>query len=146
MEVCAKGIERKHWWRVEENTHASGMVALQAYGRPTPTLLLFKYLRKVSKLRNSQRKWDRMSRIFGQEGADAHTYGTFYKVVMQATILFRSETWVTTPQIGLTLWGFHRRLDCWLVGMKLYCEEKGHWEYLLMLDATTAAGLEEVET
>ena len=48
-----------------------------------------------------------MFRILGKEGTNARTPGTFFKSVVQATLLFGSETWVATPCIGRTLEGFH---------------------------------------
>ena len=63
-------------------------------------------------------KWVRMFSVLGPEGSDAHNSGTFYKLVVQAILLFGSETWVTTPCIGLTLGGYHHRVDSKLKGIQ----------------------------
>ena len=48
-------------------------------------------------LHNAQGKWGRLAKILGSEGADRRMTGRFYVAVVQAVILFRSETWVLTP-------------------------------------------------
>ena len=44
------------------------------------------------------------------EGVDPRTSGTFYKTVVQATLLFSAYTWVMTPMVGNILGGFHQRV------------------------------------
>ena len=80
------------------------VTALQAYGHPPTLVSSFKFLVRVltaldddwlavvTNLMKAQRKWDRMSRILGREGADTRTSRTFYKVVVQAVLLFDSVT------------------------------------------------------
>ena len=46
----------------------------------------------ISNLRKARRKWSRMSRILGQEGADAWNSIKFYKAVVQAILFFISQT------------------------------------------------------
>ena len=75
----------------------------------------------VTNMRKARRKWGRFSRILGWEGANAWTPGTFYKAVVQAALLFGSETWVVNLNIGEILGGFHHRLDLCLSGMKPWC-------------------------
>ena len=49
------------------------------------------------------------NRILGREGAYPRTSSTFYKAVVQATLLFGSETWVMNLRIGRTLGGFQKK-------------------------------------
>ena len=42
----------------------------------------------VANLRKARRDWTRLFRILRQEGAYPWTSGTFYKVMVQATLLF----------------------------------------------------------
>ena len=53
------------------------------------------------------KKWDRLLRFLGWEGEDARKLGTLYMAVVQAVLLFESETWVMYPQIGRKMGGFH---------------------------------------
>ena len=48
-----------------------------------------------------------MTKILVMEGADKRTAGRFYVAVVQAVLLFGSETWVLTPQLEKALAGFH---------------------------------------
>ena len=45
-------------------------------------------------------KCTQMLRILGREVADVRTSGTFFKAVIQAILLFGSETWVVNPHVG----------------------------------------------
>ena len=51
--------------------------------------------------------WACLPRIFGIEGADMRTSGYFDVVVVQGTLLFRSEMWVVTPHMAHNMGGFH---------------------------------------
>ena len=54
----------------------------------------------VRNLHREEQKWARLSRVLVREGADARTSGIIYVVVVQAVLLYGSETWVMTPHIG----------------------------------------------
>ena len=58
-------------------------------------------------LQNAQGKWGRLAKIWGREGADRRMTGRFYVVVVQAVLIFGSETWVLTPRFEKYLEGFH---------------------------------------
>ena len=59
----------------------------------------------------------RLENILGREGEDKRTAGRFYEAVVQAVLLFGSETWVLTPQLEKSLEGFHRRAAQRMAGM-----------------------------
>ena len=50
-----------------------------------------------------------MLRILIREGADPNVVGHFFKVVVQAALLFRAETWVRTPIMERSLSSFKHR-------------------------------------
>ena len=52
------------------------------------------WLEVVGNLRKVLKKWERMSRILVKEGEDARMPRTLSKAVLQAVLLFGSETWV----------------------------------------------------
>ena len=91
------------------------MRAFQAYRSTLETVLKFKYLGQiltalddnwtavVGKLRKSRKIWDRFSRIMVREVASPRVLGKFFKAVVQAFLVFGSETWVVTPRIGRAL-------------------------------------------
>ena len=47
---------------------------------------------------------------------DDRTPGMFHVGVVQAVLLYGSETWVISPLIGRSLGGFHHRVACRLKG------------------------------
>ena len=49
--------------------------------------------------------WWRMMRILVREGGGLQVSGFFFKAVVQAVLLFGSETWVFTPRMGKALGG-----------------------------------------
>ena len=100
--MLAKGAEQKRRQQVEEEAHACVAAAFQDFGCTLEVVSSFKYLGVfltipnndwpvvVSNLRKEQRKWAIFPMILDQEGSDARNSGTFYKVVVQATLLFVS--------------------------------------------------------
>ena len=97
-------------------------------------------------MRKSRRKWVRFSRILWREGVAVRTSGTFYKAIVQETLLSVYETWLMTPNIGRTLGGIHHRVALCLAGMKQKYNTTGIFYYLPLEAAMTAAGVKEVDT
>ena len=87
----------------------------------------------VVNLRKAQKKWARILRILGWEGGNTRVSGIFFKVVVQAVLLFVSETWMMTPCMVQDLGGFQNRL------------QNGSWEYPPLEEVIWEEGLEEVE-
>ena len=75
------------------------------YGAPMTEVLLFKYLGRTlsssdnywpaveQNLRKAWGTWGRLVKVLGREGVDRKTTGIFCVAVVQAVILFGSETW-----------------------------------------------------
>ena len=61
--------------------------------------------------------WGRLAKILGREGADKRTAKRFYVAVVQAVLLFGSETWVLTPRLEKSLERFHHQAARRMVGM-----------------------------
>ena len=59
----------------------------------------------VGNLRKARKSWARMESILGREGDIPRVSGMFLKAVVQAVLLFGSETWVITPCMGRALGG-----------------------------------------
>ena len=68
-------------------------------------------------------------KILGREGLDRRTVGMFYVAVVQAVIIFESETWVLTPRLEKALEGFHHRVVRRMRGMVPKCQRDGTWVY-----------------
>ena len=65
--------------------------------------------------------------------------------VVQAVILYGSETWVMTPCIGRVLDGFHHRVGCRMTGQQPRRGWDGGWVHPPLMGAMAKAGLKEVD-
>ena len=81
----------------------------------------------VANLRNPHRQWGYLSSFLGQEGADPQTYGTFYKEVVQVTLLFGVDTWFINPRIGRTPGDFHHKVYQRLAGIRTRQDTAVRW-------------------
>ena len=94
-DFCGQVAERK-WRRLAEEE------AFTAYGIHLVPVTYFRYLGRVltvhnddclivvRNLRKARRKWERLTRVLGREGADAQTLGYLYLAVVQSVLLYRS--------------------------------------------------------
>jgi hypothetical protein len=60
-------------------------------------------------LKKAHKSWARVSRVLRAENASPKVCGVFYKEVVQAVLLFGSETWKLSPASLKSLEGFHIR-------------------------------------
>ena len=51
----------------------------------------------VGNLRKARKRWARFLIISVREGASTRVLGAFFKMVVQAILLFGSDMWVITP-------------------------------------------------
>ena len=66
--------------------------------------------------------------------------------LVQAVMLYGSETWVMTLNIGRVWGGFHYRVAHSMTGRKPRRVRDGGWEYTPLEEAMAEAGLQEVDT
>ena len=85
-----------------------------------------------------------MARILGQEGNIPWVLGAFFKAVVQAVLLFRSETWLLTSCMGRALGSFQHRVARRITGRQPKQREGGGWEYPPPETAMEEAGFEEM--
>ena len=74
-----------------------------------------------------------------QGGADARTSGQIYLAVVQSVLLYRSKTWVMTPQIGRVLGVFHHWVVRRLTGRQPWQGRDRVWVYPLIYGAVAEA-------
>ena len=72
-----------------------------------------------------------MTRILSREGAAPRVSGFFFKAVVQAMLLFGSETWVVIPCMGKALGGFQAQVARRLTGRLPWRTPDGKWKYTL---------------
>ena len=85
-----------------------------------------------------------MEKILEREGSDRRTPGRFYVAVVQAVLLFGSETWVLTPQLEKPLEGFHHRVVRRMVCMGPKHQRDGTWVYTTIEEALEMVGMEDI--
>ena len=153
---CAKGVEQKILRLVAEEMRESMVRSFQAYGRPLETVTSFKYLGRimtasdndwlavVGNTRKNRKSWVCLTRILRREGAIPRVSGMFFKAVVQAVLLFGSETWVMTPCMGRTLGGVQHRVARRITGRQPKRQVGGSWEYPPLEAAMQEAGFEEM--
>ena len=81
------------------------------------------------------KSWERMTRILGREGANSRVSGVFLKAVVQAVLLFGSETWVMTPCMVQDLGSFQHGVERGITRRQTRKREEGGWEYPLLAAA-----------
>ena len=99
----------------------------------------------VVDLRKARSRWSQFYRLLRREGSKPPTSGTFYKAVVQETLLFGSETWVMSPRIGRNLSRFHHRVARRLEVMKPTRDMEGRLEYLPLGTAMAVVDINKVK-
>ena len=114
--------------------------AFQAYGIPLNLVTFFNCLGRIMtaldddwlavvgnmwKLRKSRAQ---LSRILGREGANPRMSGIFFKVVVQALLIFESDTWVMTPLMGRSLQGVQHRVAKYITGRQPWRIQDRSWD------------------
>ena len=87
-----------------------------------------------------------VSRVLGQDSVNAWTSGNFFKVLIQAVLLFELDKWVVTPHVVRILGGFHHRMTHQLTGNHHRRLPDGGWDYPNppLVEALRGVLLEEV--
>ena len=134
------------------------MTTFQTYDSQLETVMPLKYLGHLFKateydcttviinLQKAQKIWARKLRILGREGADTRMSGRFFLAMMQTTLLFGTETWVTNPLIVRLLGVFHHRVAQRILGKQPRRQKYWALEYPTLWEDMRAVGLEEMET
>ena len=88
----------------------------------------------VSNLSGERSVWKRMTRILSRQGAELRVSSFFFKAVVQAVLLFGSETWLVPPPHGQSPGGGGVQIPC---GLRLterlpMRKTDRKWEYTLV--------------
>ncbi len=106
------GVERKKQWEVA----VTSALALWQQG-----VEVFKYLGRLlaqddddtqaihAQLRKARATWARVGQVLRAENVPPRVAEKFYKAVVQAVLLYGSETWVLSKTAMASLEGFHIR-------------------------------------
>ena len=96
-----------------------------------------------SNLKKARKVWQRFSRLLRGENMEPRVCGMFYKAVVQAVLLFGSETWALTPSAMRCLEGFHIRSAYRMarVNKPRKIQGTGTWTYPSTEDVLEEVGL-----
>jgi hypothetical protein len=75
----------------------------------------------------ARQKWARLSAVLSREGATCSIMGKFYKAIVQAVLLYGSETWVISQRLLRLLDSFHNRCARYIARRHIRQNEDGTW-------------------
>ena len=78
----------------------------------------------------------------GREGAYWRIVGRFYVALVQAVLLFESETWVMNIRLEKALEGLHQRVVRWMAYMVPKYQQDGTCVYTPIVSMLSRLGLE----
>jgi len=97
-------------------------------------------------LAKARTRWGRVANILRREGAAPKVMSRFYLAVVQSSLLYASETWVTTEPMMNALRTFHHRAARYIARMHIRKGVDGNWTCPASKVVLEAAGLEPIET
>ncbi len=124
--------------QAQANEEASRQVFVVG-GQELERVSHFKYLGRIlsdddddwpavkANINKARQRWGQVSRILAREGATARTMGYFYKAVVQAVLLYASESWVLTERAKLALNSFHHKCARYIAGEHIQQRPNGEW-------------------
>jgi hypothetical protein len=130
--------------------------SFMAYGDELERVEVFKYLGWLlayndndtqamrGNLKKARKSWGRVSRILRAENASPQDCGVFYIAIVQAVLLFGSETWKLSPLSLKSLEGFHIRAARCMAGKMPTKNPDGTWTYPSSRDVLKAVGLQTI--
>ena len=113
----------------------------------------FKYLGRVldqadndnaaaeRQLSRARSKWGRVGKVLSAEGASPRVMGYFYKAIVQAILLYGSESWTISQTMLKRLRRFHSRVARYICRRHIRQLENGTWEYPPTEEVLEGAGL-----
>ncbi|KAL7537800.1 hypothetical protein ACHAXR_008089 [Thalassiosira sp. AJA248-18] len=121
-DICRVGTKRRVQREAAVSSARSLDVVLTAYDDELERVEVFKYLRRLlafddndmravrGNIKKACKSWRMLSRLLRAESIPSRVCGMFYQAVVQAILLFGSETWALTPStMNSCLKGFHIR-------------------------------------
>ena len=95
-------------------------------------------------LERARSKWKRFSAILNSRGMNSRVSGYFYKAIVQAVLLYGSETWVISRSQLKMLEVFHRRVARYLCRKHIRKLADGTWECPPTVEVLDEAGLHSI--
>ena len=140
--LCREGAERKAQYAAAVTNAQALEVEFTAYGEPLERVEVFKYLGRLMAMDDNDRQavrhnltkargvWKRFSVLLRRENLPPRVCGMFYKAVVQAVLLYGSETWSLSASSMKSLEGFHYIAACRMARVNRPRKDRdGTWTY-----------------
>jgi hypothetical protein len=142
-----------------ENTQSAKETTFTILNNPIENIKEFKYLGRVvtnndndtkaldQNIKKANGAWGRLRKVLEKgKMKNPRAATSIYKVVIQAILLYGSETWSVTPPMLTKLENFHRRCARHITGQHIRPREDGTWEYPHTKEIFEQTGLESMES
>ena len=128
-------------------------ITFQVGGVPIERVKQFKYLGRIldesdndgpavlRQLDRARKKWGRFAVLLRKEGVEPRAMGYFYKAIVQAVLLYGSETWVVADSVLKQLRSFHHRAARFISQRHIRPNGEGNWICPPTVDVLAEAGL-----
>jgi hypothetical protein len=120
-QLCQEGWDKKVQHKAAETARVALTQSFTVYEEELERVEVFKYLGRLlaynnndtqamrGNLKKARKSWGQVSCILRAENASPKVCGVFYKAIVQAVLLFGSETWKLSPLSLKSLEGFQIR-------------------------------------
>jgi len=155
--VCEQyTIRRERYFKAQHQLEAKE-VTFQIAGVESERVSSFRYLGRIldendddshaltRQLARARARWGRMASVLRSKGVNTRAMGYFYRAVVQAILLYGSETWVLTNCQLKRLSNFHARVARYLAGRHIQQNEDGTWVQPPTTNVLEEAGLQTID-
>jgi hypothetical protein len=154
--LCQRGWERKCQHEAAVHSQQALECTFCANGEDLERAEVFKYLGRLlsfndsnnqamrSNLKKGRGCWAWVCCVLQAENATPKMCGVFYKVTMQAVLLYGSETWSLSPLSMKRLEGFHIRAAWRMSGKRPERDVDGSWMYPYSEEVLEAVGMKYI--
>ena len=155
--ACKEGTVRRHNFLQARRQEAATEVKFQVNGRDLKKVRQFKYLGRLlddrddddhaalRQLRRARDKWGRISQVLRTQNVSPRARGYFYKAVVQAILLYGSETWTLSERMLKNFRSFHHRVARHLTGRHIRQLDDGSWYCPPTTEVLDQAGLQTID-
>ena len=154
---CRRFAERKAALERSMEQRAAETVTFTVGGARIGRVRQFKYLGRIldegdddsyavlRQLDRARTKWGRFAVLLRKEGVEPRAMGYFYKAIVQAILLYGSESWVVPESILQQVRSFHHRAARYLTQKHIRQNSEGQWFHPPTLDVLAEAGLFSID-
>ncbi len=149
-------IRRDRYFRAQRQ-HDAREVTFTVGGVEIDRVDRFRYLGRIldendddshaleRQLSRAKARWGRLAPVLRSQGVRPKTMGYFYKAVVQAVLLYGSETWVVSDFYLRQLRSYHSRIARYLTKRHIRQDENGTWHHPPTAGVLEEAGLRTVD-